>query len=156
MLCFLYLGMLYSWGVLQAELAKNSWVTSLLLGMIGSTAAFCLAFGCLPVRSCVWSYTESQAIWVLDKIGPAKTAILGVLGGSVALAGSGSCTQSFGGLLVLQGITFGSFGSLIYLVSAGVLRDAVERDTTKRLPENRPRIRFQVNSSTDEGDWQRV
>jgi len=49
MLLFQYLGVLYSWGVIQAELSRTRLASSLQLSLIGATAAFCLAFGCLPV-----------------------------------------------------------------------------------------------------------
>ncbi|GFZ49201.1 hypothetical protein JCM24511_06951 [Saitozyma sp. JCM 24511] len=104
-LCFQYLGILYAWGVIQAELAQNQLGSSLSLSTIGATAAFCLGFGCLP------------GSWVLTRLGPRNTAAIGVLGVTFGLAGAGFCTHNLGALVVLLGVVFGFSGSLVYLTA---------------------------------------
>jgi len=56
MLLFQYLGVLYAWGVIQAELSRVGLANSLQLSLIGATAAFCLAFGCLPVNKLFFNH----------------------------------------------------------------------------------------------------
>jgi hypothetical protein len=49
-LLFLQLGILYAWGVFQAELANQKLGNSVVLSTIGGVSGFCTALGCLPVR----------------------------------------------------------------------------------------------------------
>jgi len=48
-LLFLQLGILYAWGVFQAELANQRLGNSVVLSTIGGVSGFCTALGCLPV-----------------------------------------------------------------------------------------------------------
>lgn len=68
-------------------------------------------------KSAVQAKAEHEASWLLTWIGPRKTVCIGVVGVSLSLGLSGFCIQSFAGLVFLQGIAFGTFGSMIYLVS---------------------------------------
>lgn len=48
-LCFQNIGILYAWGVFQARLSHDKLADSVTLSSIGGVAAFCVAFGSLPV-----------------------------------------------------------------------------------------------------------
>jgi hypothetical protein len=48
-LLFLYLGILYSWGVYQAYFVTNNVASSLALSAVGGVQVFMQAIGCLPV-----------------------------------------------------------------------------------------------------------
>lgn len=49
MLCFLYLGIFYAWGVVQDALYKQGLAKSMTLSVVGGITAFWIGPGCLLV-----------------------------------------------------------------------------------------------------------
>ncbi|KAJ9125077.1 hypothetical protein QFC22_000030 [Naganishia vaughanmartiniae] len=92
---FHFLGFLYSWGVIQADLLGKGLASSQLLSVVGGLQAFWNAAGCIP------------AAWLIQKIGVRKTTLSGVVLNSLAVLLASFSTESLGGLIFLQGIIAG-------------------------------------------------
>ncbi|KAJ9127745.1 hypothetical protein QFC24_000028 [Naganishia onofrii] len=92
---FHFLGFLYSWGVIQADLLGKGLASSQLLSVVGGLQAFWNAAGCIP------------AAWVIQKIGVRKTTLFGVVLNSLAVLLASFSTESLGGLIFLQGVVAG-------------------------------------------------
>ncbi|KAJ9123358.1 hypothetical protein QFC22_001557 [Naganishia vaughanmartiniae] len=110
MLCFLYLGVFYAWGVIQDALYKQGLAKSRTLSVIGGVTAFWIGPGCL------------LASWLLKRISHRTVALMGVLGMSLSLILSGFATHSVGGLIFLQGFVFAISGAVVFLRVSPVSR----------------------------------
>ncbi|KAJ9107351.1 hypothetical protein QFC21_000801 [Naganishia friedmannii] len=105
MLCFLYLGVFYAWGVIQDALYKQGLAKSRTLSVIGGVTAFWIGPGCL------------LASWLLKRLSHRTVALMGVLGMSLSLFLSGFATHSVGGLIFLQGFVFAISGAVVFLTA---------------------------------------
>ncbi|KAJ9108703.1 hypothetical protein QFC21_000023 [Naganishia friedmannii] len=103
---FHFLGFLYSWGVIQADLLGKGLASSQLLSVVGGLQAFWNAAGCIP------------AAWIIQRIGVRKTTVFGVVLNSLAVLLASFSTESLGGLIFLQGIVAGIACGALFMVSA--------------------------------------
>lgn len=101
---FLYMGVIYSWGILQAELNKTSHMSLTSLTFVGSLAASFMCSICIPVRKCI------------RRFGYQKTAFAGALLLGLGEFLSSWVTDYLGALFVTHGVIFGIGGGLTILV----------------------------------------
>jgi hypothetical protein len=65
LIAFHFLGLLYAWGVIQANLNKKGLGGSQLLSLIGGLNAFFTAAFCLPVRGCAFGFSFQSRLTCL-------------------------------------------------------------------------------------------
>ena len=102
---FMYMGVIYSWGILQAEMARSENYSLTTLTFVGSLATSFMVSLCIGVGKLVRRY------------GYRKTAIVGAV-----LLGLGEFLSSFvvdtlWALFITHGVIFGVGGGLTVLVS---------------------------------------
>ncbi|KAJ9104748.1 hypothetical protein QFC19_003889 [Naganishia cerealis] len=102
---FHFLGYLYSWGVIQADLLGKGLASSQLLSVVGGLQAFWNAAGCIPAEL------------LIRRIGVRKTTLLGVILNSLAVLLASFSTKSLGGLIFLQGIVAGIACAILFMSS---------------------------------------
>lgn len=101
---FVYMGVIYSWGILQAQLAQQESLSLTSLTFVGSLATSCMCSLCIPVGK------------VVRRFGYQKTAMAGALFLGLGEFLSSWVTHSLGALFVTHGIIFGIGGGLTILV----------------------------------------
>lgn len=101
---FLYMGVIYSWGIVQADLAKKSNMSLTALTFVGSLAASFMCSICIPVRKCI------------QRFGYQKTAFAGALLLGLGEFLSSWVTEHVGALFVTHGVIFGIGGGMTILV----------------------------------------
>ncbi len=102
---FTFMGVIYSWGIIQAHLARNSGMSLTSLTFVGSLAT---------------SFQTSICIFVgksVRKFGYRKTAIAGAILLGLGEFASSWVTHHLGALFVTHGVIFGLGGGLTILVS---------------------------------------
>ena len=101
----LSVGLIYSWGVIQARLTAAHLAPDGVLSFVGSTAASFISFGAfVNARIIRWLGTRNAALLACT-----------FLGGGQLL--SGWSTKSVGGLFVTNGVVMGFGIGLAFLVS---------------------------------------
>jgi MFS family permease len=102
---FVFMGVIYSWGIIQTNLARNSDMSLTSLTFVGSLAT---------------SFQTSICIFVgkaVRKFGYRRTAIAGALLLGLGEFASSWVTHHLGALFVTHGVMFGVGGGLTILVS---------------------------------------
>ncbi|GAA5973947.1 hypothetical protein JCM11641_001235 [Rhodosporidiobolus odoratus] len=100
------LGGVYSWGVFQDALVAQSVAPSATLAWVGSTLATLQAVLAIPINRLVAAY------------GPRRIALIGSILCAAALILASFCTRSIGGLVVTQGLMFGTGQGMVFFPSA--------------------------------------
>ncbi|KXJ89732.1 monocarboxylate permease Mch4 [Microdochium bolleyi] len=99
-----YLGMSYSWGIVQAALVERGLAPASTLSWIG---ALCVTFN--SIGALVWAK-------FIRKVGTRQAAIFGVLCLGTGSIMSGFCTENVGGLFFTSGVLMGLGTSLTFLL----------------------------------------
>lgn len=102
---FVFMGVIYSWGILQADLARKSGMSLTTLTFVGSLATSFMTSICVFVGKSI------------RKFGYRKTAIAGAILMGLGEFASSWVTHNLGALFVTHGIVFGVGGGLTILVS---------------------------------------
>ena len=101
---FVFMGVIYSWGILQANLAHNSNMSLTTLTFVGSLATSFMTSICVFVGKAV------------RKFGYRETAIAGAILLGLGEFASSWVTHNLGALFVTHGVIFGVGGGLTILV----------------------------------------
>lgn len=101
---FFYVGLTYSWGIIQAKLASEHLAPDSTLAFIGSTSVAFISFAAI---------INSRLIRLL---GTRNAAILACSLLSIGQILSGWATRSVGGLFVTNGVVMGIGCSLCFMV----------------------------------------
>lgn len=129
LIVFNYLGLLYSWGVIQAELVEQEVNSTKMLSIVGGLQTFFSAAGSpLVSDSGVWfcvgepsidphTHGISQAAILIRKIGPKWSAVIATLTQAMGYILSSFCFKSYAGLLILQGIIVGNACALNFMTT---------------------------------------
>ena len=107
---FVFMGVIYSWGILQADLARKSHMSLTTLTFVGSLATSFMTSICIFVGKAV------------RKFGYRKTAIAGAVLLGLGEFASSWVTHNLGALFVTHGVIFGVGGGLTILVRSIMLK----------------------------------
>ncbi|OAA63905.1 Major facilitator superfamily transporter [Cordyceps fumosorosea ARSEF 2679] len=101
-------GTTYAWGVVQRVLVRDGLAGPAVVSFIGS------------LQAATVSLCATANAWLLQRLGPRRTALAGValMGGSEIL--SGWATKSLGALFVTSGVMFGLGASFIFCVITAI------------------------------------
>lgn len=101
---FVYLGLIYSYGIVQLHLAKRQLASVPTLSFIGSVAAAISPLACTIVAR------------IINRIGYRATAITGAFFLGLGEFTAGFSTKSVPAMFITQGVLFGIGGALTFLV----------------------------------------
>jgi len=104
-LSFFFVGLSYSWGVMQARLATENLAVDSTLAFIGSTAVSCVSFGAVLNGR------------LIRHIGTRKSALVASILMGSGLILSGWATRSVPGLFITNGLIMGYGISVAFMVS---------------------------------------
>ncbi|KAI5478074.1 hypothetical protein MNV49_005439 [Pseudohyphozyma bogoriensis] len=98
-----YLGIIYSWGVVQTSLVSSGLSSPSTLSFVGGLAVCCMSGFALPAH------------YIIERIGPRNAVLVG--GGMISFGqiASGWSTRSVAGLFVLQGLVVGTGCALCFM-----------------------------------------
>lgn len=102
---FVYMGVIYSWGIIQANIVENSSMSLTSLTFVGSLATSCMCSLSIPVGKLV------------RRFGYRKTAIAGAIFLGLGEFLSSWVTEHLPALFITHGVLFGIGGGLTILVS---------------------------------------
>ncbi|KAM3511339.1 hypothetical protein MY11210_005012 [Beauveria gryllotalpidicola] len=101
-------GTTYAWGVIQRTLVRDGLAGPAVVSFIGS------------LQAAMVSLCATASAWLLQRLGPRRTALTGValMGGCEVL--SSFTTRNLGGLFVTSGVMFGLGASFIFCVITAI------------------------------------
>lgn len=103
---FIYMGVIYCWGIIQAELVRTNGMSLTSLTFVGALATSCMCSLSVPVGM------------VIRKFGYRKTAVAGAVFLGLGEFTSSWATESLPALFITHGVLFGIGGGLTILVSS--------------------------------------
>jgi hypothetical protein len=115
---FVYLGVTYSYGIVQLHLAKEHLASVSTLSFIGSVGA---------AMSPMFSMITSR---IITRIGYRRTAGIGGFLLALGVFTAGFATKSVGGMFLTQGFLYGAGAALLFLVSVSIMFGRTHRYTS--------------------------